>query len=61
MDADAYHAVVETGELVDPEVAEKFRNEVLAVGGSRDEMDSYRAFRGKDPDRKFLLERRGLL
>ena len=61
LDADAYHAFVETGDLFNPEVAEKFRNEVLAVGGSRDEMDSYRAFRGKDPDRKFLLERRGLL
>jgi len=38
----------------------RFRNEVLSRGSSRDPMDSYKAFRGQEPTVEALLIRRGL-
>ncbi|MVA75805.1 M3 family peptidase [Auraticoccus sp. F435] len=38
-----------------------FRAELLSRGSSRDPMESYRAFRGRDPEERPLLARRGLL
>lgn len=43
------------------EVGEEFRRGVLGIGGSRDLVEAYREFRGRDRDLRFLLERRGLL
>jgi peptidyl-dipeptidase Dcp len=39
---------------------QKFRDMILSRGSSRDLGDLYRAFRGRDPDVKFLIEARGL-
>lgn len=39
---------------------EHFRKEILSRGGSRDPMDSYKAFRGQEPGVDALLIRRGL-
>jgi peptidyl-dipeptidase Dcp len=39
---------------------DRFRRELLAVGGSVDPMDAYREFRGRDPRIEPLLARRGL-
>lgn len=39
---------------------ERFRREFLSRGDSRDPLVSFRAFRGRDPQRRALLERRGL-
>jgi peptidyl-dipeptidase Dcp len=60
LDADAFEAFKEKG-LYDQETARAFREHVLAPGGSEDQMDMYRRFRGADPDIKPLLKRRGLL
>ena len=60
LDADAFAAFVETGDVYDPEVAENYRKYILASGGSDDAMALYRQFRGKDPDIGFLLTKRGL-
>jgi len=60
LDADAFQAFVETGDVYDPEVAGKYRKYILASGGSDDAMNLYREFRGKDPDFQFLLAKRGL-
>ncbi|MFI3263225.1 MAG: M3 family metallopeptidase [Rikenellaceae bacterium] len=60
LDADAYQAFVETGDLFNQEVAEKFRRNVLQQGATSDEADLYRAFRGKDADKAALLKNRGL-
>ncbi|MGJ6962198.1 M3 family metallopeptidase [Streptosporangium sp. G11] len=38
-----------------------FRSTLLSVGGSRDVMDAFRDFRGRDPRIEPLLKRRGLL
>ena len=60
LDCDAFGAYVESGNLFDPEVASKFRKYVLTPGGIDDAMDMYVNFRGKGPDIKWLLEKRGL-
>jgi peptidyl-dipeptidase Dcp len=59
LDADAFAAFRETGELFNPEMAAKFRT-LLTKSGSDDGMVIYRNFRGKDPSVEPLLERRGL-
>ncbi len=61
LDADAFQAFVESGDLFNKEVAESFRRNVLETGGTRPEMELYKSFRGKDPDKKALLKNRGLL
>ncbi len=60
LDCDAFGAYVESGNLFDPEVADKFRKYVLTPGGIDDAMDMYINFRGKAPDIKWLLQNRGL-
>ena len=60
LDCDAFGAYVESGDLFNPELADKFRYEVLTPGGIDDAMDMYVRFRGKSPDIKWLLEQRGL-
>ena len=60
LDADAYQAFVETGDIFNPEVATKFRKEILERAGEADAMDLYINFRGKKPGIKPLLNNRGL-
>ncbi|MDH6342800.1 peptidyl-dipeptidase Dcp [Parabacteroides sp. PFB2-12] len=60
LDADAYQAFVETGDIFNQEVAVKFRNYVLTPGGIDDAMDMYVNFRGKRPNTEPLLKNRGL-
>ena len=57
--ADAFAAFREAG-LTNQETAERLREEILSRGNSRDPMDSWREFRGRDPEVRFLLEARGL-
>ncbi|MDB5686046.1 MAG: peptidyl-dipeptidase, partial [Rhizorhabdus sp.] len=61
LDADAYEAFVETGDIFDAATAYRFRDEILARGDSRDPMESFIAFRGRRPDETPLLRSRGLL
>ena len=61
LDKDAFQAFVESGDLFNREIAERFRREVLSRGGSRDGMDMYRAFRGAEPDKTAMLVARGLV
>lgn len=60
LDCDAFGAYVESGDIFQPELARKFRYEVLTPGGIDDAMEMYVRFRGKTPDIKWLLEKRGL-
>lgn len=60
LDADAFEAYKETGDIFNPEVALKFRQYVLAPGGIDDAMDMYKNFRGKEPNTEPLLKNRGL-
>jgi peptidyl-dipeptidase Dcp len=60
LDSDAFQAFKETGDIFNPEVAARFEKEILSKGGSRDPLDMYIAFRGKEPGIEALLENRGL-
>lgn len=60
LDADAFEAFKETGDIFNKEVATKFRKEVLERGGEQDAMELYVNFRGKEPGIGPLLENRGL-
>jgi peptidyl-dipeptidase Dcp len=60
LDADAFKAFKETGDIFNPAVAARFEKEILSRGGSRDPLDMYIAFRGKEPGIDALLENRGL-
>jgi peptidyl-dipeptidase Dcp len=61
LDADAFQAFVETGDLFNKEVATSFRNNVISRGGTGDAMTMYRTFRGKEPSIEPLLKKRGLV
>jgi len=61
LDADAFEAFKEAGNIFDKEIADKFRTFVLEKGNTSDPMDLYVAFRGKKPEIKPLLRNRGLL
>ncbi len=60
LDADAFDAYVETGNIFNTEVADKFRKYILTPGGIDDAMQMYVNFRGKEPGIDALLKNRGL-
>jgi peptidyl-dipeptidase Dcp len=59
MDADTWAAFQEAGSPWDKATADRFRTTLLATGNETDRAEAYRAFRGRDPDVKALLRRRG--
>src|SRR3546814_15053893 len=59
MDADTWAAFTEAGGPWDRSVADKFRTILLMTGNETDRAEAYRAFRGRDPDVKALLAKRG--
>lgn len=64
LSADAYAAFEEaaklTGSVLDPITGERYRREILEVGGSRPAADSFKAFRGREPQIDALLHHGGL-
>ncbi|MEQ9232039.1 MAG: M3 family metallopeptidase, partial [Cyclobacteriaceae bacterium] len=58
MDADAFSAFKENG-LFDKATADAFREHILSKGGTKDAMEMYVNFRGREPSYEGLLERRG--
>jgi peptidyl-dipeptidase Dcp len=60
LDADAFEAFSASGDIFNPELAARFRREVLAPGNSRDPMASFIAFRGRPPEEHALLRDRRL-
>ena len=60
LDADAFAAFKETGDLFEPETAKRFRH-LLEQGGTRDAQELYLEFRGKEADPKNLLRRKGFI
>jgi len=61
LDADAFEAFKEAGNLFDPKTAELYRSFILEKGNTQDPMKLYEAFRGKKPVIEPLLKNRGLL
>jgi peptidyl-dipeptidase Dcp len=60
LDADAFAAFDETGDILNPEVARRFRH-LLEQGGTRDAQELYQEFRGKPADPQYLLKRLGFI
>lgn len=60
LDADAFDAFAQSGNLFNPDLAAKFRKYCLSEVGEGEGMDMYRKFRGQDPSIDPLLKRRGL-
>ncbi len=61
LDADAFDAFAETGDIFNADVARKLRDYIYAAGGRREPADAYIAFRGRLPNAEALLKKRGLL
>jgi len=59
LSADAYSLFEEHG-VLNPDAGARFRAEILAVGGSRPAMQSFAAFRGREPSIDALLRHSGL-
>jgi peptidyl-dipeptidase Dcp len=61
LDADAFNAFEETGDVFDPATARRLRDHIYAAGGARDPSEAYQAFRGRMPSVDPLLKKRGLI
>ena len=59
LSADAFAAFEEAG-VFDHATGQRFRREILAVGGSRPALESFVAFRGREPEPEALLRSYGL-
>lgn len=59
LSADAYEAFTEAGGAYDKAVGKRLKNHVFSVGGTVDEAEGYKAFRGKDPSIVALMRNRG--
>ncbi|WP_417608437.1 M3 family metallopeptidase [Parasphingorhabdus sp.] len=59
MDADTWAAFEEAGSPWDKETAERFRTILLSTGNETDRKEAYRKFRGRDPEVKYILKKRG--
>lgn len=59
LSADAFARFEEDG-IFNPETGRAFLQNVLEVGGSRDAMESFKAFRGREPEVDALLRHSGL-
>ena len=60
LSADAYSYFEEHG-VLDQGAGKRFRDEILAVGGSRPAAESFRAFRGREPSVDALLRHNGMI
>ncbi|MGP0092692.1 MAG: M3 family metallopeptidase [Xanthobacteraceae bacterium] len=60
LDADAFEAFAETGDVFDPKLAKRLRDHIYAAGGTQAPAEAYTAFRGRLPTSDALLRRRGL-
>lgn len=63
LSADAYSMFEESGigEVINGQTGARFRNEILAVGGSRPALESFIAFRGREPKIDALLRHNGMV
>ncbi len=59
LSADAFAAFEEEG-VFNPDVGQRFRREILEAGGSRPAMESFKAFRGREPNIDALLRHQGM-
>lgn len=65
LSADVYQAFEDAAKLhdssLDSQLGARYQQEILQVGGSRPAIESFRAFRGRDPEIDALLRQDGLI
>jgi len=61
LDADGFAAFTETGDIFNPEMAKRLKDNVYSRGNTIDWTQGYVAFRGREPAVDSLLRNRGLL
>jgi oligopeptidase A len=59
LSADAWSAFEETG-VLDAETGRRYREAILEAGGSRPALESFKAFRGREPSIEALLRHQGM-
>ena len=59
LDADAFAAFEEAGDIFDAATAQRLHDTIYAAGGSQDPAEAYKAFRGRLPSADALLRKRG--
>jgi peptidyl-dipeptidase Dcp len=59
LDADAFNAFEETGDIFDPATAQRLKDHIYSAGGAREPEALYIAFRGRLPSPEALLKKRG--
>lgn len=60
LDADAFNAFEETGDIFNPDVAARLKEHIYSAGGRREPNELYLAFRGRLPTPDALMAKRGL-
>ncbi len=60
LDADAFEAFAETGDIFDAATAQRLHDAIYSAGYRRDPAEAYAAFRGRMPSTEPLLRKRGL-
>ncbi|MDX2155014.1 MAG: M3 family metallopeptidase [Hyphomicrobiaceae bacterium] len=60
LDADAFDAFTEAGNVFDPATARRLKEFVYSAGNRRDPAEAYKAFRGRLPTSASMLRKRGL-
>jgi peptidyl-dipeptidase Dcp len=60
LDADGFAAFTEAGNVFDPALAGRLKD-IYSAGDTREPMELYRAFRGREPKIDSLLDQRGLV
>lgn len=60
LDADAFAAFSETGNVFDPTTAAKAKQYIYSAGNTQAPDELFRQFRGRDPDIQFMLKKKGL-
>lgn len=61
LDADVFAAFEESGDIFDPETAEKARKFIYSAGNTVAPDELFRQFRGRDPEISFMLKKKGLI
>ena len=59
LDADAFAAFEESGDIFDAATAKRLHDAIYAAGGRQDPAEAYKAFRGRLPSADALLRKRG--
>jgi len=61
LDADAFSAFEEKGDVFDPDLAARLKEHIYSAGGRQEPDAAYIAFRGKLPEPDALMKKRGLV